>query len=61
MLQLAEVLAKDFIHARVDFYRLDDGSLKFGEITFTSLSGICRWDPKEQDQRFGELIKLPIE
>ncbi|HHY83210.1 MAG TPA: glycosyl transferase [Clostridiales bacterium] len=61
MIRLAEICAKDFIHVRVDFYRLNDGSIKFGEMTFSSLSGICRWQPEEQDLILGSLIKLPIE
>lgn len=59
MLHLAEVLAQGFPHVRVDFYRLNDGSLKFGEMTFTSYSGVCRWNPEEQNMHFGNLIKLP--
>lgn len=59
LIKLAEKLAEGFAHVRVDFYILNDGSLKFGEMTFTSLSGTCRWDPPEQDYIYGDLIKLP--
>ena len=38
MLKLAEVLAGDFLHARVDLYHLDNNKIKFGEITFYSAS-----------------------
>jgi len=61
LIRVAETLARDFIHVRVDFYRLNDGTLKFGEMTFTSYSGICRWQPEEQDNILGNLIRLPIE
>ena len=59
MLDLAEKLAKDMSHVRVDFYRLNDGTLKFGEMTFTSASGNCGWNPPEQDKIMGDLITLP--
>ena len=59
MLKLAEALSKDFIHARVDFYALDDGSVKFGEMTFTTASGECRWNPPEYDLIVGQMMTLP--
>lgn len=59
LIQLSEKLAEGFAHVRVDFYILNDGSLKFGEMTFTSASGSCKWNPPEQDRIYGDLIKLP--
>jgi hypothetical protein len=59
MLNIAAKLSRDFIHARVDLYRLDDGSLKFGELTFSSFTGMGKWSPKEYDMIFGEMIVLP--
>lgn len=59
MVELAEKLAADFPHTRVDLYRLDDGSIKFGEITFSSASGSCRWNPPEADAMMGEMFVLP--
>ena len=59
MIGLAEVLAKDFGHVRVDFYRLDDGTVYFGEMTFTSASGVCHWNVPGINDKFGELLKLP--
>ena len=61
MIALAEKLAAGFSHLRVDFYRLNDGSIKFGEFTFTSFGGVCDWHPKEMDEILGKLIKLPID
>lgn len=55
---LAESLSKEFAHARVDFYVLNDGSLKFGEMTFTSYSGVCKWEPKYADRMMGNLINI---
>lgn len=59
MINLAEKAAKGFSHVRVDFYRLDDGTIYFGEMTFTSASGRCKWNLPEWDDKFGQLIKLP--
>ena len=57
LIELAEKLSEGFTHVRVDFYILNDGSIKFGEMTFTSLSGIGKWNPPQQDKIFGDLIK----
>ena len=59
LVQLSEKLAAGFSFARVDFYILNDGSLKFGEITFTPSNGQAKWDPPEQDRIYGDLIRLP--
>ena len=59
MLNVAKVLCKDFAYVRVDLYRLVDGSLKFGEMTFTTGSGMSKWDPPEYDLLLGEMITLP--
>lgn len=59
LIELSEKLAADFPHVRVDFYILNDGSIKFGEMTFTSASGACAWNPPEQNLIYGNLIKLP--
>ena len=59
MINLAETLSKDFPHVRVDFYRLDDGTIYFGEMTFTSASGACKWNKPEINRYLGSLIKLP--
>jgi len=60
LIELAEKLAEGFPHVRVDFYILNDGTIKFGEMTFSSMSGISRWKPIQQDKIFGDLIKLPL-
>lgn len=59
MLRLAEVLAADFPHVRVDFYRLNGGTIRFGEMTFTSASGRAHWNPPEADEMIGKLFVLP--
>jgi hypothetical protein len=59
MIEVAKKLCRDFIYVRVDLYRLDDGSLRFGEMTFTPASGQCIWDPPEYDLLIGQMISLP--
>ena len=61
MLEKAEVLAKNFNFVRVDFYILNDDSIKFGEMTFTPFSGVGHWNKTEWNMKFGEMIKLPID
>lgn len=57
---VAEKLSKGFNHVRVDFYRLDDGTIIFGEMTFTSAGGRCLWNPSSQDLLLGEMIDLKM-
>ncbi len=59
MISLAETLATGFSYVRVDFYRLNDGTIKFGEMTFTPSSGTYKWNPPEYGKIVGDLIKLP--
>lgn len=59
LISLAETLSQGFAFVRVDFYVLDDGSIKFGEMTFTPHNGTMKWNPPEQDLVFGKLINLP--
>ena len=59
LIDLAEKLAAGFPHVRFDFFLPIDGHNKFGEMTFSSASGLCKWVPPEQDQLFGDLIVLP--
>lgn len=56
MLKLSRILCKDFEHVRVDWYNLPDGRVLFGEMTFTSWSGLRRFEPDEYDTVFGNLI-----
>ena len=59
LIRISEKLAQGFPHVRVDFYRLNTGKYKFGEMTFTSYSGACLWNPPEYNQILGDLIDLP--
>lgn len=58
MLELSEKLSQEFAFVRVDWYVLNDGSLKFGEMTFTPAAGRCEWIPEGWDEKLGELIHI---
>ncbi len=59
LLKLAKQLSKGFSLCRCDFYVLPDDTIKFGELTFTSGSGIDRFDPVSFDYELGKKLKLP--
>ena len=59
MIKIAEKLAKDFPFVRVDLYLLNDGTIKFGEMTFTPDSGLCKWSDYNVDIELGKMIDLP--
>ena len=58
MMEFAVLLSKGFSLARVDFYEVDH-SLFFGEITFTSGSGVEKITPVEFRYEAGNMCKLP--
>lgn len=60
MLKAAETLSEGFPYVRVDLYELDNGEIKFGEMTFTPRSGFFQWLPPETDTLWGEKLKLPL-
>ena len=57
MLLIAEALAKDFPHVRVDLYNMD-GNIRFGELTFYNASGYMQYSPDEWDYKFG--VSFPL-
>ena len=59
MLDIACTLSQGYPCVRVDLYSLNDGSIKFGEMTFTTESGISRWHPESANEYMGSLIHLP--
>ena len=59
MVEIAEILSKDFSHVRVDLYNID-GKIYFGEMTFTTNSGYTKFVPDEFDYELGEQWGLPI-
>ncbi|MCI8466534.1 MAG: hypothetical protein HFI63_11900 [Lachnospiraceae bacterium] len=56
MLALSRILCKEFRHVRVDWYNLPDGRVLFGEMTFSTWSGLMHFEPEEYDFIFGKLI-----
>lgn len=58
MIEIAEKLAEGFNFVRVDLYRLNDGQIKFGELTFTPASGVCKWSDNDIDYQLGKKILL---
>ncbi len=58
MWEIAEILSQGFICARIDFFEVK-GKLYFGEITFTSGSGLSDFDPPETNRQWGDLMTLP--
>ncbi|MBE6101881.1 MAG: hypothetical protein E7200_07260 [Selenomonas ruminantium] len=55
MIEVTKELCKSFDQVRVDWYVLNDGSIKFGEMTFTSAAGHAEWTPIEWDRRLGDM------
>lgn len=57
MKQLAKILARDFLHARVDMYVTGD-SIKIGEITFYPDSGYADFSPRSAGGILGSCLDL---
>ncbi len=58
MKKLAAELCKSFVHVRVDFYEVN-GTVYFGEMTFTPGAGIFSYNSKGTDEYLSSLITLP--
>ena len=54
MIRVAETLSVGFPYVRVDLYRLDDGTIRFGEMTFTPAGGGQNFNPSFADMLLGE-------
>ena len=57
-MNVARTLGGTFAYVRVDLYVLNDGQIKFGEMTFSPMSGMDRWKPAEMDLIMGEKIDI---
>lgn len=57
MVEIAEKLSEGFSHVRVDLYNID-GKIFFGEMTFTTNSGYCKFVPEEFDTILGQQWNL---
>jgi hypothetical protein len=60
MIEFSKILSAGLNHIRVDFYEID-GKVYFSEMTFTTHSGTCEWEPPELNDSLGELIKLSFD
>ena len=58
MVEIADVLAADFPHVRVDLYNLR-GEIIFGELTFYPASGYTVFTPDEFDFIMGAKCEIP--
>ena len=58
MIQICKTLAKDFPVVRVDLYSVGN-KIFFGEMTFTSATGIAKFCPDEWNYILGKAITLP--
>ena len=52
MVEIAEKLSSGFSHVRVDLYNVN-GKIYFGEMTFTTSSGYCKFIPEKFDMILG--------
>ena len=57
MVEIAELLASEFPHVRVDLYN-NRGIVNFGELTFYNASGYMKYDPDSFDYYIGKKFKL---
>jgi hypothetical protein len=57
MLSMAETLCQGFDYVRVDLYNVN-GNIYFGELTFSSGSGIELPNPIEYNEKLGKMLKL---
>lgn len=60
MIDVAETLAGEFDFMRVDLYQLEDGLIKFGELTPAPGSGIEPFKPPQVNVIFGEYWNLDV-
>ena len=58
IINVVEKLAQGFMFVRVDLYVLDNGDVKFGEMTFTPASGTLNWQPENMDMVMGSFLKI---
>lgn len=59
MVKVAEKLAEGFSHVRVDLYNID-GKIYFGEMTFSTGSGLFKHVPEEFDEILGNQWDLNL-
>lgn len=60
MKEVVETLCRGFLFVRVDMYDVNE-KIYFGEMTFTSKSGLHQFYPQKYDAVLGEMLTLPID
>ena len=60
MLRISKILSEDFIYVRVDLYEIE-GTIYFGELTFTPANGFDIWKGTKSQLLVGNLLRLPFE
>ena len=58
MKSIARSLSKGIPFVRVDLYEIN-GKIYFGELTFTPCGGYMPFNPKEWDEKLGQILELP--
>lgn len=58
IVRICEELSKGIPAVRVDVY-VKDGIVYFGEMTFFTWGGFCKFDPIEWDEKLGKAVELP--
>ena len=58
MKEFAKLLCQEFAFVRVDFFEVD-GKLYMGEMTFTPMSGIGKFEPAQWNVELGDALILP--
>lgn len=59
MKDFSNVLSKNIPHLRVDWYEIN-GRLYFGELTFSTCSGMLPFEDEKWDKKLGDLIDLNL-
>ena len=56
IIKMSKKMSKIFNQVRIDWYVLNNGDIKFGEMTFSSCAGHAKWTPIEYDAVLGKKI-----
>lgn len=56
IIKMSKKMSKVFNQVRIDWYVLNNGDIKFGEMTFSSCAGHAKWTPIEYDAVLGKKI-----
>ena len=59
MKKFSSILSENIPHLRVDWYEVN-GELYFGELTFTTCSGMVPFADEKWDRKLGKLINLEL-